>query len=102
MAVGDSTVVKVTDGLPDQVPNQNTPVPLKDAGGNEVILQLDSGVYVGYGHLKPGSVQVEPGQRVRFGDVVGEIGNSGNSTGPHLHLQLMTTHRSSTPTDYLS
>jgi murein DD-endopeptidase MepM/ murein hydrolase activator NlpD len=33
---------------------------------------------------------VEPGQRVRPGDVLGVLGNSGNSTGPHLHLQLMT------------
>ena len=73
MAVGDGTVVKTTDGLPDQVPNQNTPVSLEDAGGNEVILQLDSGIYVGYGHLRPGSVQVEPGERARLGDVVGEL-----------------------------
>ena len=49
LAVGDSTVVKVTDGLPDQVPNQNTPVPLKDAEANEVILQLDWGSTSGTG-----------------------------------------------------
>jgi hypothetical protein len=90
LAVGDGTVVAATDDLPDQVPNQNTPVPLEEAGGNEVILQLDSGVYVGYGHLKPGSVRVEPGRRVRAGEVLGLLGNSGNSTGPHLHLQVMT------------
>jgi murein DD-endopeptidase MepM/ murein hydrolase activator NlpD len=89
MAVGAGTVVSTVDGLPDQIPNQNTPVPLAEAGGNEVILRLDSGVYAGYGHFKPGSVRVEPGQRVRRGAVLGELGNSGNSTGPHLHLQLM-------------
>lgn len=90
LAVAAGTVVDATDGLPDQIPNQNTPVPLADAGGNEVILKLDSGIYVGYGHLKPGTVRVEAGQRVRPGQVLGELGNSGNSSGPHLHLQLMT------------
>lgn len=90
LAVGAGTVVSAVDGLPDQIPNQNVPIPLADAGGNEVILELDSGIYVGYGHLKPGSLRVEPGQRVRPGEVLGELGNSGNSTGPHLHLQLMT------------
>ena len=90
LAVAAGTVVNAVDGLPDQIPNQNTPTPLADAGGNEVILKLDSGIYVGYGHLKPGSLRVEPGQQVRPGEVLGELGNSGNSTGPHLHLQLMT------------
>jgi hypothetical protein len=90
LAVAAGTVVDAVDGLPDQIPNQNAPIPLAEAGGNEVILELDSGIYVGYGHLKPGSLRVEPGQRVQPGEVLGELGNSGNSTGPHLHLQLMT------------
>jgi Peptidase family M23 len=90
LAVGAGTVVEAIDGLLDQIPNQNAPVPLADAGGNEVILRLDTGIYVGYGHLKPGSLRVKAGDHVRSGEVLGEIGNSGNSTGPHLHLQLMT------------
>ena len=90
LAVGAGTMVDAVDGLPDQTPNHNTPIPLAEAGGNEVILRLDTGIYVGYGHFKPGSLRVEPGQHVRPGEVLGEIGNSGNSTGPHLHLQLMT------------
>lgn len=90
LAVGAGTVVEAVDGLSDQIPNQNAPVPLADAGGNEVILKLDTGIFVGYGHLKPGSVRVEVGDKVGSGDVLGELGNSGNSTGPHLHLQLMT------------
>jgi murein DD-endopeptidase MepM/ murein hydrolase activator NlpD len=90
LAVAAGTVVDATDGLPDQIPNQNASIPPAEWGGNEVILELDSGIYVGYGHLKPGSVRVEPGQRVRPGEVLGELGNSGNSSGPHLHMQLMT------------
>jgi murein DD-endopeptidase MepM/ murein hydrolase activator NlpD len=90
LAVGTGTVVHAADGLPDQIPNQNVPLPLAEWGGNEIILRLDAGTYVGYGHLKPGSVRVQPGQRVRVGELLGALGNSGNSTGPHLHLQLMT------------
>jgi hypothetical protein len=90
LSVGSGTVVEAVDGRPDQIPNQNAPVPLAEAGGNEVILELDSGLYVGYGHLKAGSLRVQPGQRVRSGEVLGLLGNSGNSTGPHLHFQLMT------------
>ena len=39
--------------------------------------------------LQPGSLRVKAGQRVRRGDVLGLLGNSGNSTGPHLHFQVM-------------
>jgi murein DD-endopeptidase MepM/ murein hydrolase activator NlpD len=42
-----------------------------------------------YAHLVPGSVTVAPGQRVAPGDVLGQVGHSGNSTAPHLHFQLM-------------
>ena len=89
LAVGAGTVVEAVDGRPDQIPNHNTPIPLAEAGGNEVILRLGKGVFVGYGHLKPGSLRVRRGQHVRPGQVLGQIGNSGQSTGPHLHLQLM-------------
>jgi len=90
LAVAAGTVVDAVDELPDQTPNQTDPMPAAEWGGNEIILRLDSGIYVGYGHFKPGSLRVEAGQRVRPGEVLGELGNSGNSTGPHLHLQLMT------------
>jgi len=40
-------------------------------------------------HLRNGSVKVTEGRPVKTGDPVGEVGNSGNTTGPHLHVQLM-------------
>ncbi len=42
-----------------------------------------------YAHLKPGSVGVEPGERVRRGQVIGRVGNTGNSSQPHLHFHVM-------------
>jgi len=54
-----------------------------------VILKLAKGVFAAYAHLAPGSVRVHRGERVREGQLLGKLGNSGISTGPHLHFQLM-------------
>ena len=89
VAVADATVVEAVDGLPDQIPNHKVPVSLAHADGNHVILRLGSGVFAGYAHLRPGSVRVKVGQHVRTGQVLGQLGNSGESGGPHLHFQLM-------------
>jgi murein DD-endopeptidase MepM/ murein hydrolase activator NlpD len=52
---------------------------------------------VGYGHLKPGSIPawVRPGARLRAGDLIGRVGNSGNTDNPHLHFQVMDAPSSS-------
>jgi len=68
------------------------PVGTKDpiSGGNFVIVgcnQFD----VGFAHMKQGSVVVHEGQIVHNGDLLGEIGNSGNSSGPHLHMVATRT-----------
>jgi murein DD-endopeptidase MepM/ murein hydrolase activator NlpD len=89
LAVGAGTVVEAVDGLPDQIPNHPKPLPTADLDGNHVILSLGQGIFAGYAHLRPGSVRVRPGQRVRAGQILGELGNSGASSGPHLHFQLM-------------
>lgn len=63
--------------------------------GNHVIVRATDGVRAAGGvhaavaHLATGSVRVRPGQTVSAGDVLGLVGHSGNSTAPHLHLQLM-------------
>jgi Peptidase family M23 len=57
--------------------------------GNHVILDLRDGSYAALAHLQRGSVTVRPGDEVRPGDVLGLCGNSGNSSEPHLHFQLM-------------
>ena len=89
LAVADASVVAAVDGYPDQPPNTPRPVGIEEADGNHVILELASGVYAFYAHLKPGSVSVEAGERVTKGQPLGRTGNSGSSTGTHLHFQLM-------------
>ena len=59
-----------------------------DAAGNYVSLDLGNGRFAVYEHLKPGSIRVRPGQRVRRGDIIGQLGFTGDSTGPHLHLHV--------------
>ena len=54
-----------------------------------MIVKLGKRTFAGYAHLKPGSVRVQRGDRVRAGQVVGKLGNSGNTEGPHLHFELM-------------
>jgi hypothetical protein len=57
--------------------------------GNHVILDLGDGVHAVFAHLRRGSLKVAEGDRVRPGDPLGEVGNSGNSSEPHLHFHLM-------------
>lgn len=89
LAVADAQVVRSADDYPDQIPEAAVPVTIEEADGNHVILELSDGVYAFYAHLKPGTVQVSPGDRVTRGQQIGRTGNSGSSTGPHLHFQLM-------------
>jgi hypothetical protein len=90
LAVADGTVAFVRDGLPEDTPNEPPTTvhqPL-DYGGNEVVLELEPGVYAFYAHLQPGSIRVQIGETVTTGQVLGLLGNTGNSTAPHLHFQL--------------
>lgn len=75
-------VVRATDGLPDLRP------PERDGGnlaGNHVVLAC-GGAKVVLAHLKQGSITVATGVDVREGEVLGQVGNSGNTSQPHLHL----------------
>ncbi|MFI8303996.1 M23 family metallopeptidase [Streptomyces sp. NPDC085927] len=57
--------------------------------GNYIILDLGDGVYAAFAHLRRGSLRVAVGDRVTAGQEIAECGNSGNSSEPHLHFQLM-------------
>ncbi|NJN47543.1 MAG: M23 family metallopeptidase [Candidatus Competibacteraceae bacterium] len=90
LAVADATVVVAVDEFADQVPGAiPTGVAVSEADGNHIILDLGNGGYVLYAHLEPGSVAVAVGETVQKGQVIGRVGNSGNTSEPHLHLHVM-------------
>jgi hypothetical protein len=89
IAVATARVVAAGDRFPDQVPNHPRTVTLQQADGNHVILDLGHRRFAFYAHLKRGSVRVRRGDRVRRGEQLGLLGNSGQSSGPHLHFQVM-------------
>lgn len=80
-------VVAAVDGLPDLSPP--TPDPDRNnAAGNHVVLACD-GLQVELAHLHRGSVMLKAGEPVRAGQPLGQVGNSGNTTEPHLHIQAV-------------
>lgn len=83
------TVIASLDGMPDMpVPTTNTSL----LEGNHVVIRCDDFAVL-LAHFKRGSVRVETGDAVEIGQLVGRVGNSGQSTEPHLHL-----HAQSLPT----
>ena len=84
------TVVRTHDGEPEQTPpNPPSTFPTPDtAGGNWVMVDLGDGSFAFYAHLQRHSLAVRVGDRVRKGQRIGLLGNTGNSTAPHLHFQI--------------
>jgi hypothetical protein len=89
-SVADGTVVTVEDGLPEQVPGKlPEDATIKMAGGNHVVVDIGGGHYAFYAHMQPGSLRVKVGDKVKAGQVLGLLGNSGNTDSPHLHFHIM-------------
>lgn len=98
----DGEVVGAADGWPDRerlnlpldllrtlfFARDATPEDYRPLTGNYVLLEGEPGVAF-LAHLRRGSVRVGVGQTLREGEVLGAVGNSGNSTSPHLHFHLM-------------
>jgi murein DD-endopeptidase MepM/ murein hydrolase activator NlpD len=85
LATASGTVVTAIDGVPDNEPGSMNPL---CAVGNCLIIDQGSNEYAVYAHLKPGSLRVHRGEKVRMGQVLALCGNSGNSSQPHLHFHL--------------
>jgi murein DD-endopeptidase MepM/ murein hydrolase activator NlpD len=76
----------VTDGVADM------PVPQMDRAnmtGNSIMLACD-GSFVLLAHLAPGSISVQQDQTVGVGQQIGQVGNSGNTGEPHLHIHVQS------------
>ncbi|WP_144027292.1 peptidoglycan DD-metalloendopeptidase family protein [Paenibacillus selenitireducens] len=85
LAPADGVVVSIVNDILD---NEPVGVMNKKAPAGNVVVINHGGEYSYLAHLKKGSVTVKPGEKVRAGDVIGQLGNSGNSSEPHLHFQV--------------
>ncbi|MEU6166338.1 M23 family metallopeptidase [Streptomyces tanashiensis] len=104
LAVADGTVVHAEDGQRDHLSRGSLPALLflmlveasvrglsgaRRVTGNHLVLDLGDGTYAMYAHLRRGSLAVRAGDRVVAGQELARCGNSGNSSEPHVHFQLM-------------
>jgi len=92
IAVADGVVSYVHDGEPENVigaRHKMETLTRKNFAGNVVILDIGDGIYAVYAHIKLNSIQVKVGDRVKKGQVLAELGNTGNSGGPHLHFHVV-------------
>jgi murein DD-endopeptidase MepM/ murein hydrolase activator NlpD len=79
------TIVRVVDGVRENVPGERG-----EAGGNGVVIDHGFGEYSHLWHMIPGSVRVKEGDRVKVGQQLGLVGNSGRSTNPHIHFHVQS------------
>ncbi|AAS40882.1 MULTISPECIES: M23 family metallopeptidase [Bacillus] len=84
MAPASGTVVSINNNEQDLVPGSDD---FQSMAGNHIYLRLDeSGTYLILAHLKQGSIKVKEGQHVNEGEFLAQVGNSGSSSEPHLHI----------------
>jgi len=89
IAVADGTITNLRDGMAEGTPPNNPPNPTVEmAAGNYLMQDIGGGHYAFYAHLQPGSLRVRLGERVRRGQVIALLGNSGNSSEAHLHFHV--------------
>lgn len=95
MAAGDGVVVSMLDELDDNEPGALpdpavfTELGMVSVDGNHVVIDHGDGLYTFYAHLQKGSIEVEVGDEIRAGDGLGLLGNTGNSSAPHMHFHVM-------------
>jgi murein DD-endopeptidase len=88
LAVADGEVTEIVDGIPDNIPGKLPLVTVQTITGNHVTVRIAADTYVMFAHLKQGSIRVRLHQTIKRGTEFAQVGNSGNTTGAHLHLQV--------------
>lgn len=95
LAVADATVAAVRDDVAESATLSGQPdLPLEDGAGNYITLDLGGGRFAFYEHLAPGSIRVQPGERVTRGQVIAAVGFTGHSMGPHLDFHVVDANSS--------
>lgn len=69
--------------------------------GHTVVIDHGGGLRTRYAHMQPGSLTVYVGQKVSMGQQIGRIGSTGNSTGPHLHFEVLLNGVKQNPLNYV-
>lgn len=84
------TVAYISNNYKDNIPGTIPPEVqnVENACGNAIGIDIGNGHYAFYCHLKPNSIKVKMGDKVEQGKEIAELGNSGNSIGPHLHFHI--------------
>src|SRR4029453_217205 len=89
LSVADGTVVNLQDGRPNETPPKFPEgYDLLQQLGNFVIVDIGHGHFAYYCHFQPNTLKVHVGDKVRRGQVLALMGNSGNSDAPHLHFGI--------------
>ncbi len=105
LAAGDGTVVAVGSRFPDEVADQILAKPdsrmkhfnelmasigfLNTLAGNYIVIDHGNGEFSFYAHISEGTIKVKAGDKVKKCMPIALVGNTGNSTGAHLHFQIM-------------
>ena len=90
LSPADGEVVKVFDSIPDLKIREELGIveSAKNAHGNYVMIKTDTNEYLVLCHIKPKTTKVKVGEKVKQGQEIGSVGNSGNTSEPHLHIHL--------------
>ncbi len=91
ISVADGKIIDIKDGIIENEPlseDMAVRITKETIGGNYIIIDIGNNIHAFYGHLIPNSLKVSIGDKVKKGQVIGLLGNSGNSDAPHLHFHL--------------
>ena len=90
VAVANGKVIWKKDGILDCIPPEysDTLYRAETALGNCILLDIGNDNVVIYAHLQANSIQVDIGDTIKAGEIIARLGNSGPSTGPHLHFDI--------------
>ena len=83
----DGRIAHVEDSHPDNPKGETN---TRNPAGNYLTIEIAPDRYILIAHLKSGSITVKPGDEVKLGQAIAQCGNSGNTSGPHVHLQAQS------------